>query len=302
MTKTFITTALFITISTPAFANPPSAAPSSVVDTAHWLKQARAGEKGTFQYHGLDKNPDGVTNCMASLEARRKDGDTEVYSADFESFGAKRDSDARWNLTIDQAEDLCREGERDLYVLFKDYDVIARSNIDYDRLVQFDFGVEGVQQLIDVAKKCPAAVDAILAAKLDPATPFHVGSAKTVGELKAMCEAGRKAGEKYLAYVDQQGKKAAEPYIKAGIKDDKLDLMLKYDGSVFLTGGAAPDNLKKYAAASALFVWMTSDPDDAGYVVHTVDKYVFKGNRLVRSTEKTFRLKSGAKLGGSAFK
>ena len=301
MTKTFITTALFITISTPAFAKS-DMAPNSVDDAAHWLRGARAGENGTLQYHGLDKNANGVTKCMADLESYRKDGDTEVYSAEFENYGAKRDSEYHWVLTIDQAEDICREGERDLYVLFKDYDVIARGHIDYDRLVQFDFGVEGVQQMIDVAKKCPAAVDAILAAKFDPSTPFHVASAKTVGELKAMCAAGIKAGEQYIAYVDQQGKKAAEPYLKAGIKDDKLDLMLKYDGSVFLTGGAAPDNLKKYAAASALFVWLTSDPDDAGYVVHTVDKYVFKGNRLVRTSEKTFRLKSGAKLGGGAFK
>lgn len=301
MTKTFITTALLITISTPAFAKS-DMAPNSAVDAAHWLRDARAGENGTLQYHGLDKNANGVTNCMADLESYRKDGDTQVYSAEFEKFGATRDSDGHYNLTIDQAEDICREGEHYRYVLFKDFDVIIHGDVDYDRLVQFDFGAEGIAQGIEEIKKCPAAVDAILAAGFAPSTPFKAGSAKTVGELKAMCEAGIKASEKYLAYVDQQGKKAAEPYLKAGIKDDKLDLMLKYDGSVFLTGGAAPDNLKQYAAASALFVWLTSDPDDAGYVVHTVDKYVFKGNRLVRTSEKTFRLKSGAKLGGGAFK
>jgi hypothetical protein len=51
-----------------------------------------------------------------------------------------------------------------------------------------------------------------------------------------------------------------------------------------------------------MFTWSTSDPDDNDYVIHTVRKYLFKGNNLVRTSEKTFRKRRGEELGAAAFK
>lgn len=67
-------------------------------------------------------------------------------------------------------------------------------------------------------------------------------------------------------------------------------------------GGSAPDDLRKYAKASTMFLWLSSDPDAAGYVTHTVRKFQFKGNTLVKTSDKTYRKKRGEQLGSSAFR
>jgi hypothetical protein len=96
--------------------------------------------------------------------------------------------------------------------------------------------------------------------------------------------------------------KAMAPYAAAGIGGKKLDLMIDYEGVYWrLAGGEKTDNPKKLAAASVLFHWLEG-PARLGIVSHTVRRYQFKGNDLVKTTEKTYTTVQGATLPSSAFK
>ena len=189
--------------------------------------------------------------------------------------------------------------------MLKDLETFSMVDHDYDALIEKGFSRSYGEGLEKYIARCEPAVDELLAAKVPPTLRYAIGkTVTTVGELKtAVCAKGKEGLKHFFAAFDGKEAKSREPYIKAGIKGDKLELMVQYDGSVFLPGGAMPShNLKQYADASSLFVWLTSDPDDNDYVVHTVRKYQFKGNKLVRDSEKTFRKPRGAKLGAAAFK
>jgi hypothetical protein len=143
----------------------------------------------------------------------------------------------------------------------------------------------------------------LAAAKVTPTLELTIsGMARnvtvTVGELKAkVCDPVGPAAQKYNISVAEKNKASEERFTKYGVKGDKLALLKEEWGFLYLTGGDAPDDVKKYATASVFFKWTTSDADAAGFVTHTVRKHVFNGNTLVKTSEKSYRKRKGEKLG-----
>jgi hypothetical protein len=236
----------------------------------------------------ISKGSDGA-KCKAIVDKAKAAG-----TAGFKDSSYKQ-------LSIDEAAKLCEE--YDWHAKLRAHSAEWQRIFGDMRLLTPDMapGPDFVKNDLALAQQCTKAADELLAAGVPPDLSFHPDRklTMTVGEIKPkICDALTKAAGQFTKDMADVKKKAAERYTKVGIAGDKLDLMLKYEGSLFLAGGDAPDDMKRYAAASALFVWTTSDPDAADYVVHTVRKYSFSGNKLNGTSEKTYRKKRGEKLGG----
>jgi hypothetical protein len=155
--------------------------------------------------------------------------------------------------------------------------------------------------------KCDKAVAALLAAKVDPSTLVRFGPsshpAKTVGEIKTnLCDAARERSTSIEKARLEEAAAEREPFLKVGIKDEKLEFVVKNDGGIYLAGKRQSSNPKDLAKASTMFLWTVKDPDIFNYVVNTVYKYVFKGNKLVKESYRTYRLQDGREPPAAAFK
>jgi hypothetical protein len=259
--------ASLVAAAVPAFAES-QPAPLELRETAAKLTENKR-RIGSRSFAGeLERDAHGVTACQASIERARERGATKLFDDSFKPFGAAK-TGTTWELTLGQAEGVCREAAFYKEVVLKDVAVFA--------------GAHEPQHV----QRCQPALDAMLAAGVAPSLSFVLDDrVKTVGDLKAHCALAAKRSTDYM---------------QAGIKGNRLALVLQY-GNVYLPGGAPTDNLKKLATAPVLFLWTTSDPDANDDVVHTVRKHLFKGNTLVKSCEKTYRTPRGAKLGASVFK
>lgn len=305
--KKLIASIVLLASTTPAFAFGETGYAQSIVsDLARWVRMLKRGDytRYTGSEQRLQKTQNGTsTECLDAVAGARKEGATTLWHEVFEHFGGKLDDNHHWTITLDQAAEICKEATFYADVVLKDLDTFGQASVAFDKLMQFGITEGAIDYQRKAVERCGPAVDELLAAAVPPTFPYPVGEAKTVAELKAkVCEHGKQTLKRVVDTVVANAAKARAPFMKAGIEGDKLALMLQYDGSVFLPGGAASDNLRRYAAASSLFVWLTSDPDGDDYVVHTVRKYQFKGNKLVRDSEKTYRKKRGANLGAAAFK
>jgi hypothetical protein len=234
-----------------------------------------------------DKKP---ADCTAAVARARKAGAKTLTSDHFKPTD---------DITLEQADKLCKE--------YAQYYAIGIHGDDLRHLEEnvklltprMAPGPEFVKKTLEQAAQCTAWAKDFAAAGIPASFAFKTQDvAYTVGDLKAkLCDVAVKAAGQFTKEMADAAKKEQQKYSKVGIAGDKLELMLKYDGGVVLPGGDSSDDLKQYAAASALFVWTTSDADSAGFVVHTVRKYQFTGNKLVATTEKTYRKKKGDKVG-----
>jgi len=253
-----------------------------------------------------------VTECAQSVKEARDAKAPIAAKPIYKDFGGAPvdDHGYAYQITYEQADAICRDAAFLSDVVYKDMGIFVDLDSKIDTLVRFDWNMGAkdsmpTDYLTQLVPACEKAVADLEAAKVPATTPFvldHTGVA-TVGDLKKkLCDRAKDLGANYWKHREDDAVKAKAPYLKAGIKGDKLDLMLEYSGSLFLAGKRAPTGLKPYAAASTMFSWSTSDPDDNDYVVHTVRKYMFKGNTLVKTSEKTYRTRRGENLGASAFK
>lgn len=297
MKKTLITTAVIVASTTSAFAYGREVAYAA--QYVHNMTKDGSASRLTG----------GAGACAAEVKEARE-ANQPLVAEIFQEFGGTKTADGSYQITYDQADAICRDAGMYSDVVFKDIDLFKDIAGKIHALVDNDWSMDAkdsmpTDYLAKLEPPCSAAVAALAAAKVPASARFHLDHVgiETVGDLQAkLCDRAKDLGLNYWKHREEAEKKALEPYLKAGIKGDRLDLMLEYGGSLFLPGKRAPNGLKPYATAPVMFTWSTSDPDDAGYVVHTVRKYVFKGNTLVRTSEKNYRMKSGAEPGGSAFK
>lgn len=275
-----------------------------VTQVAEWLYNIQQGKLYPFATPDLVAlDASGSSKCLTSIEEDRKTGKA-VISGDFHiaRVGGTKNKYGGYDIPLAKAEELCRQAGA-YHVATKDLRLLQDLDVNHQQALKSDFNRSVYDKLYKQIPQCLAAIDAI-ASNVPATLPFPLNAnIKTAGDLnRSFCDNAKKELELYFDGLKEREKQDREPFLKVGIKGDKLDLMLEYDGKLFLTGGKAPDDLKKYAAASALFLWLTGDPDASDYVVHTVRKYQFKGNKLVKTTEKTYRKQRGAELAGSAFK
>jgi hypothetical protein len=304
MTKlaSYLTASILITASTTAVAE---RAPQPVERAGRWLLELKAGTLTSHQSapDTVTRNASGTTTCYDAIEQARTAGVTKFWVPDsFARIGASPEGDNHY-LSLAQAEGVCRETAFYNDVVLKDLEVFAGVSTDFEHLAKYDTSISAHELTKKRVDACEPAVDAMLSAGVSPTLPFLFNDkVKVVGDLKAHCALARDTYKRYLEHAKREQVKEREPYLKAGLKGERLEFVMQYDGYIYLPGGATTDNLKKLATAPALFIWNTSDPDASDYVVHTVRKHVFKGNTLVKTYEKTYRKPRGAKLGGGVFK
>jgi hypothetical protein len=295
--KKLIAAVILVTSASTAFAG----VTTYVDEAAKYLVEVKSGKK---VYRS-----DWIAQCAEPVSRARAANDPIPPHIIYKNFGGKPVGD-KYAITYDQADAICREASYYRDVVFKDLDLFKDLDSKINMLVTTDWSMENkdtmsTDYLTKLGESCEQAVAVMTAAKIPASAPFKLDytGVNTIGELQTkLCDRAKDVGQNYWKRRVEAEAKSKEPYVKAGIKGDKLDLMLEYDGSIFLTGKRAPDGLKPYAAASTMFTWSTSDPDDNDYVIHTVRKYLFKGNNLVRTSEKTFRKRRGEELGAAAFK
>jgi hypothetical protein len=275
----------------------PAHADSSNLDSfGYWLHKVKfeGGKEGL--------SPSDIAECNAIVEKARKDGKKEFYDYAFKQLGYKDGM-----MTLAQAEGFCREVQFYSDVILKDVAVFSWFTEMTFALMS---GTNDMSYYKDVAEHvdaCDKAVAALLAAKVDPSTPVTFGPsshrAKTVGEIKTkLCDAAREASTSIEKARLETAAAERAPFLKVGIKDDKLEFIVKNDGEIYLPGKRQSSNPKDYAKASTLYLWTVREPDIFNYVVNTVYKYVFKGNKLVKESYKTYRLQDGREPPAAAFK
>jgi len=154
-----------------------------------------------------------------------------------------------------------------------------------------DVGAEFAADLLLDGAKCEQAVDQAQATGVDRTVAINTpgGAAVRLDTFAAtycqpMLDWGNEWKDSLPAYKQAQYEALIAPYVKVGIKGDRLELFLEKVGSFLLPGCTefADESPKKLAKAKALFFWLT---DDWGYI--TVRKYKFKGNTY-KITEQVF--------------
>ncbi len=92
------------------------------------------------------------------------------------------------------------------------------------------------------------------------------------------------------SYRARRAKEAA-PFVAAGITGEKLDLLVTYVGvSWRLPGGEKTDAPARLAKAPVLYQLLDSqDKDDPRYLIYTVRRYQFSGDRIARVSESQAR-------------
>ena len=250
----------------------------------------------------VDKTPAGCTEVVAKA---RKLG-LKSLRGNFKSIGGKSIPDQMtYEVTLDQADKGCKEYGY-YYAIGKYADTWTKIVRDLDTLnVDTAPSPDFVKADLELAGKCAKMADEILAAgvpanlswKLVGAGPF------TVADIKPkFCEALTKAANKFTKDMAAAIEKEKAKYTKYGINGDKLEFMMAYPGRVFLPGRKGPDDMKPYAAASTMFIELSGEPDAADMVTFTVRRYQFSGNKLLKTTEKTYRVHDGEHPDVSAFR
>jgi hypothetical protein len=238
-------------------------------------------------------------DCTDAVDRARKARLTKLVHPDYIRIGGARtkENDSQYEITLERADQLCAEYAQ-WYAVGRNYDLLQRIKL---RMGTLDAAPAPsvLQAMVEMGNTCSKAVDEMVAAGVPPTFAFNLdGKPYTVADLKPkICDAVIIAVNQHIKDSAAAQQKDEERFTKVGIKGDKLALMVRYDGGVFLAGGGEDPTFKKYAPASLLFVWLQSDADAAGYVVHTIRRYKFAGNKLLGTTEKTYRKHKGERPG-----
>lgn len=203
-------------------------------------------------------------------------------------------------ITLQDARDYCDTYRRH-FAFATEWETFDKANTWRDIYVQgAPLPAERKQAAHELASQCRAAWDRAKAAGVPADLPTTLEVAKTFGEVRAkICDGLDKATSNLAEGISAANEAIRKKYAAAGIAGKKLDLMVQYDGVYWrLPGGKRTDDPKKLAAAPVLFQWLEGeDRDDPRYVIHTIRKYRFKGDKLLGTTEKTYRRKKGADVG-----
>ncbi len=289
---------------------PRSAAPEESTSSREAMKSAQdVGEYVTARQELIDniaafgnsgRRPPDTADCVGAVDQARKAGAKQLTNDAFKPIGTPAGN--TYAITIDRAAQVCSD--------YAPYETIAKQGNALESAwselttlkPETGYSDAGLQVFID-GKACNVAADAIAAAKLPASLRFHVngngnGIDVTVGDVKQkVCGHIADVARDLRKVAAAANEKDTARFTKLGVNGDRLDLLKKNWGYLFLPGGGSSNDIKKYASAPIIFEWTTSDPDDGGIVTHTVRRYQFKGNKLVNASEKTYRKRKGDKVG-----
>jgi hypothetical protein len=197
-----------------------------------------------------------------------------------------------------RARDKCRR-YAEVRQLAPTFAKIREAEVQAGVLASFEPGDSGATlfagKAADAAKACLAALDAAAAkgAPMDVAIQLNSGGSKTGTEVHGWCDelarrAGKFQGASAGADADKK-KKAHDRYAKHGAAADKLEWLIYYDAdgsghSWRLSPDCrATDDPKTLAKAKVLINWTVGDDG-----TQHVQKLTFKGNKLVKTQNKSF--------------
>ena len=153
-----------------------------------------------------------------------------------------------------------------------------------------------VQNLAKAGEECRAAVDRAVAAgaRLDGKLVVKEVEKTLEQARRDVCEALATQAPEYIARhreaTREKREKAMAPYRAAGISGQKLELMIQYDGVYWRgVGGNTVTDPRDLAKAQVLFHWL-----EAADGTQVVRRYQFAGQKLLRTSEKTYRRQPGS--------
>ncbi len=146
--------------------------------------------------------------------------------------------------------------------------------------------------------QCIAAIDKLVASGTPDSDKVTLddGSTVTLAEGKKLCQRQQDWGNAFEARIGEvRAAKRAEiaaKYEALGVKGDRLELFIEYDG-VYFRGKKCEiiDDIKKLAKAKYVYQWL----ENSDYT-HTIRKYTFKGNKY-KVSEKTYTTEAKAYKG-----
>ena len=205
-----------------------------------------------------------------------------------------------YSITLDEARTYCTTYERH-FRFAAEWATFDKANTWRDIYVNgAPLPDERKQAAHELADQCRAAWERAKQAGVPDDLPTTMDVAKTFREVRGkVCDGLDKATNNLAKNISAATEAVRKKYEAAGITGKKLELMIQYDGVYWrLPGGGRTDDPKKLGAASVLFQWLEGeDRDDPRYVIHTIRKYRFKGDKLLGTSEKTYRRKKGVDVG-----
>ncbi|MEO8705165.1 MAG: hypothetical protein ABI867_34285 [Kofleriaceae bacterium] len=150
---------------------------------------------------------------------------------------------------------------------------------------------------VAMGKNCLATIAAMIKAGSAPSTKLKVESGEvTLEELTKTCQAVVDHGTAFNALIaeEQKAKRGdiAKKYEAAGIKGDKLALLIEYDDVYWRnTKCEKTDDVAELAKAKVLIHWLENSDG-----TQTIRRYTFNGSK-VSKTEKTYNTEAAAQRG-----
>jgi len=166
-------------------------------------------------------------------------------------------------------------------------------------------GSKFIEHALADGKECTAGVDRALKAGAPADVAVKAGWLASGERLELtladgktrLCEAFAAWTKGFKVKNDQAKADAAkavrDKYVKAGIGGDRLELFIEYDDVRWRGKGCEiVDDLGALKQAAVLFHWLENADG-----THTIRRYAFKGDKLLKTTNRTFKTEAAAYRG-----
>jgi hypothetical protein len=242
------------------------------------------------------------------------EADCTKVITELKDAGAKPDARLHRTYTADELTmlgDLAKKDDKGVYVLVKDapricqqYASLKRALPGAQALLTYARGLDMLEMLppehvgdggagaLATAEQCAPALDEAIkkGAATDAALTISTNlPPMTLEEARTkICGAYVDKAKSFTGAVEASRKaayeKIAAPYIKLGVKGDRLELFVSYESAPFYDKGCKAEilDIKKLVKAKVLFHWL-----DASDGTITIRKYTIKGNSY-KISEKTY--------------
>lgn len=301
LTSTFTVSAL-VALAGAAHADDQAATTSAAEDlgqyAAHLARtRAHAGEQWAV-------SAPAAKDCDAVIKRARGAGladDTKLFNWGFGELDEAHFANHDAYILLGEAPKLCADYAAWLKVIMPAHLVeAAASTIETIGSIEPEaWGPYVADQWAEQARECTKGVTDALAAGVPADRKTMIVDAQlTLGEgeqryCQGLLAESKSMGEKIAAAHAADLAKRSEPWKQAGFTGDRLDLMVEHDLIDWMGKGCQRiTDMKALKRASVLFQWWETDDG-----VITIRRFQFKGDKLARTTEKTYTLRENAYRG-----
>ncbi len=253
---------------------------------------------------GIDDIETRRTSCRDGIKEAKAEGvrsSDVITSNEFGGHPKAKKVGKEWAVKVSDLGWFCDDLDLRLdywdLITQLEYGFYVRGRIDKGLDAEEQRTVTGdqVKTIYDKGKRCSAALATQLERGLDPTSELDIfGKKLPVSEAAAMCLSYKTYGDQLDAAWQVRFVELAKKYQDVGIKGDRLDLFVFYDGVEFYLKGckSSTSDPKKLKKAKVLFQWLTDSASDQ----ITIRKYTFKGDKY-KVSEKQYWLEAKAYRG-----